>query len=210
MVNTWSEAIRLAAVLLRRLRGYNEKSVKRFFTRDCYHYTAPVSETWHYDRRMEKCLRTWYLRAIITVASVIHPFLRAYGTRVIETVVNELDVSRIDVENDLIRGLGSLIYEKINGYITNNSRGAVTSNDLVIARMLSNGIGDLLSQISRIETLMKNCRDGVVSIGGEELDCTDLWLYAAELHQVLSELQRLAKKYNVSVELDRKPWWLWL
>ncbi|WP_243676476.1 hypothetical protein [Vulcanisaeta distributa] len=75
-MNSWSESIRLAGLLLRRLREFNERGVRAFFTRDCRRFD---SSNWRFDERAIKCLRTWYIRALVSVASVLHPLVKAYG-----------------------------------------------------------------------------------------------------------------------------------
>ncbi len=202
-MNSWSESVRLANLLLRRLRDFDGRGVKAFFTRGCYRHDLV---SWRFDGKAIRCLRSWYIRALVSVASVLHPLVKAYGVKAVESVVNDLDITRIDVRESLLNDVAELVYEAV----LSQANGAVgnANSDLVVARLINNGIGDLMAQISRVEGLMRKCRDGEVNLEGEELDCQDLWLYEAELRQVLSELQRLAKKYNVSAEPSKTPWWL--
>ncbi|WP_252900462.1 hypothetical protein [Vulcanisaeta sp. JCM 14467] len=145
----------------------------------------------------------------MSIASTLHPLIKAYGVETVESVVNDVDITKIDVREDLLRGLSSVIYEEVINHVTGNVRSAATSNDAVISRIINQGIGDLTSQITRIENLMKKCKGGTVNLEGEELDCQDLLLYDMELHQVLNELQQLARKYNITIEPDKRPWWLY-
>ncbi|WP_245522598.1 hypothetical protein [Vulcanisaeta distributa] len=209
MVNAWNESVRLASILLKRLRDYDEKSVKRYFTKDCLRYDLADR---HYDKRIKRCLRTWYFRALITIASLLHPLVKAYGKKIAESAIKEVDLSRIDVRESLIKDLSNAVYDAVIGYVMNNVRRISSiSNDVVISKLINSGIGDLLAQITRIELLLKNCsKEGKVIYEGEELDCTDLLLYNMELSQILAELQRLARKYDISIELTKHPWWLWL
>ncbi|GAB6944217.1 hypothetical protein JCM14467A_09990 [Vulcanisaeta sp. JCM 14467] len=205
-MNTWNEAVRLAAYLLRRLRDLNERAVRQYFTRDCLRFKL---RDWHFDTEAMKCLRNWHIRALVSIASTLHPLIKAYGVETVESVVNDVDITKIDVREDLLRGLSSVIYEEVINHVTGNVRSAATSNDAVISRIINQGIGDLTSQITRIENLMKKCKGGTVNLEGEELDCQDLLLYDMELHQVLNELQQLARKYNITIEPDKRPWWLY-
>ena len=205
-MNTWNEAVRLAAQLLRRLRDLNERAVRQYFTRDCLRFEL---KDWHFDTKAMKCLRNWHIRALVSIASTLHPLIKAYGIKTMESVIEELDVSKIDIKDNLLRDLSGLIYEEVINHVTGNVRNAAASNDAVISRIINQGIGDLTSQITRIENLMKKCKGGTVNLEGEELDCQDLWLYDAELHQVLNELQQLARKYNITIEPDKRPWWLY-
>ena len=193
-------------MLLQRLRGYNERGVKAFFTRDCYHFEL---SNWHFDSEVTRCLRSWYLRGMVAIASVLHPLVKAYGAKFMASVIEDLDVSKIDIKDNLLRDLSALVYDAVINYM-NEKKGLITSGvDLLLSRVINQGIGDLMAQIQRVETMMKNCKGGVVNFEGEELDCQDLWLYDAYLHQTLKSLEDLARKYNVVVEPDRKPWWLW-
>ncbi len=75
-MNSWNESIRLANALLKRLREFNERGVRAFFTRDCVRFDV---SNWRFDGKAIKCLRTWYIRALVSVASIIHPLVKAYG-----------------------------------------------------------------------------------------------------------------------------------
>ncbi len=205
-MNAWVESIRLAGLLLRRLREFNERGVRAFFTRGgCRKFDV---SNWRFDGKAIKCLRTWYIRALVSVASVLHPLVKAYGgVKYVESIVEEVDVTRVDVRENLLSDLARLIYETALSRVKDEALGDA-NDEFIISRVVNAGIGDLTAQISRVEELMRKCRDGKVVLEGEEIDCQELWLYNAELRQVLSELQRLARKYNVSIEPSRLPWWL--
>ena len=206
-MNTWNESVRLAARLLQRLRDFNERGVKAYFTRECLKHGF---DNWHFDKKAMRCLRAWYIRAVIAVAGILHPMVRAYGRRVVESIIDELDITKIDVRENLLRDLGSLVYEAIINYATDNAKSnAVASNDAAVSRIINQGIGDLLAQISRVEAMLRNCKGDTVNLEGEELSCEDLWMYDAYLHQTLETLEKLAKKYNISIEQSRVPWWLY-
>ncbi len=116
-------------------------------------------------------------------------------------------MTRVDVRENLLSDLARLIYEAVLSHA--GSKALSDANDeFIISRVVNAGIGDLTAQISRVEELMRKCRDGKVVLEGEEVDCQELWLYEAELRQILSELLRLARKYNVNAETSRLPWWL--
>ena len=203
LMNTWNEAIRLASILLKRIRDYDKRAVRQYFTRDCYR-----SETanWHFDTKVKRCLRTWYFRALVTVASLIMPFVKAFGSKHLANIIEELDLSVIDTKHDLLRSLLKAIYDTLLSDKGNNMN--ILTNSASAARLLASGLADVQAQIARIENLMRECRDGVVRYYDEALDCSDLWSYDAYLHQVAQSLEELSKKFNTSIDVDnRKQWW---
>ena len=207
IMNTWNEAIRLAAELLRRLRAYSERDIKRYFTRDCYRYDP---QAWHYDPRVVRCVRAWYFRALTSIAHVIVPLIKAYGVGVVREVIEEVDLARIDTE-DLLRSLSSAIYELALSHVMGDNKNVVNITDTLIGRLISQGIGDVSIQLQRIDAMLRKCRDGFVIVDeNERISCEDLWMYESYLNQVLASLKRLAMKYNVITEAPRTPpWWLY-
>ncbi|GAB6943321.1 hypothetical protein [Vulcanisaeta sp. JCM 14467] len=207
MVNAWNESVRLAAILLRRLRDFDERGVKAYFTRGCFKHGFDTN--WHYDERVRRCLRTWYFRALVAVASLVLPFVKAFGSKYLVSIIDELDLSVVDTRHDLLRDLSRAIY---NALLSGGGGNAgVLGSDANMARLLARGLADVESQIVRVEDLMRRCRNGVVRYYDESLDCSDLWSYDAYLHQVARSLEELSRKFNTSIDVDdKRHWWLWL
>ncbi len=206
-MNTWNESIRLANILLRRLRELDERGVRAYFTRDCFKLDW---SGWRFNQRIIKCLRAWYIRALVSIAAAIHPLIKAYGIKAMEFIIEGLDLSKVDTRENLLRDLSNLVYDAVINQTMNNTRNTTTGSDVLTSRVINQGIGDLMTQISRIETLLRDCnKDGRVIFEDEELNCEDLWLYDSELHQILNELEKLARKYNISIEPTKHPWRLY-
>ncbi len=74
-----------------------------------------------------------------------------------ELIIEEVDVSRVDVRENLLSDLARLVYEAALSHAGSETLGNA-NDEFIISRVVNAGIGDLMAQIGRVEELMRKCR----------------------------------------------------